>query len=154
MKTKIIASSLAGLAILGGTVGFAVSGASSAGAATVAAQNTVTQDAPAGHGLGHAHRKALRRAALVAAAKAINITPEALRTDLKNGQTISQVATANGADPKVVASTLVKDIDTRLNTLVSNGKLAQDKATKIEAKVPAAVDKAMNKVFGQHKPAS
>ena len=89
MKTKIIASSLAGLAILGGTVGFALSDASSAGAATKPAAAT----APATvRGFLKAHRHALRHAGLDAAAKVLGMTPDALRAELKSGKSVAEVA--------------------------------------------------------------
>ena len=146
MKTKIIASSLAGLAILGGTVGFALSDAGSAGAATKPAAAT----APATvRGFLKAHRHALRHAGLDAAAKVLGMTPDALRAELKSGKSVAEVAQSKNISVADVENALVKDADTKIESWVSAGKLTQDKATKIEAKVPAAVDKAVNHVFGQ-----
>ena len=155
MKTKIIASSLAGLALLGGTVAFAVT---DAGASTPSS-STSTTTAPAspstsktkGEDWLKAHRKEIRRAGVRDVAKTIGISPEDLRTDLKGGQTIAQVANSKGMSTTTLVSDLTKDVDARIQKAESAGKLTSDQATKIEAKVPAAVTKAVNHQFGQHK---
>jgi hypothetical protein len=151
MKSKLIASSIAGLAILGGTVGFALTETTSADAATKAAQSQVTQDTPTAHGFLRHHRRELRKDALDATAKILNMTPDQLRTDLKSGESVAQVAQSKGVATDTVVNDLVKDVDARINKMVTNDVITQDFATKVEAKVPAAVTKAVNHVFGQHK---
>jgi len=149
MKSKIIASSIAGLALLGGTVGFALAETSTADAATKTAQAQVTQDAPTAHGFLRHHRRELRKEALDATAKILNMTPTQLRTDLKSGESVAQVAQAQGVPTTTVIGDLVKDVDARINTLVTNDVITKDFATKVEAKVPAVVTKAVNHQFGK-----
>jgi hypothetical protein len=154
MKTKIIASSLAGLAILGGTVGFALTDASSANAATNAAQSAVTQTTGSGHGYLRHHRRELRKEAAADVAKQLGITVDQLKTDLKSGESIAQVAQSKGISPTTVIDSLVKDVDARIEKGVTNDVITKDFAAKVEAKVPAAVTKVVNHQFGQHKAGS
>ena len=151
MKSKIIASSVAGLALLGGTVAFAVTDAGATTPTTstpAAAAKPAT--APKGAGWLRNHRKEIRRAGLRDSAKIIGITPKELRTDLKNGQTVAQVANAKGISTATLVGDLTHDVDAKIQQAVTNGKITQAEATKVEAKVPAAVTKAVNHQFGQH----
>ena len=149
MKTKIIASSVAGLAILGGTLGFALTETGTANAATTAAQQQVTQDAPAGHGWLRHHRRELRKEAATAVAKDLGISVDELKTDLKAGQSVAQIAQSKGIDPTTVVNDLVKQVDARVEKAVTNDVITPDFAKKVEAKVPAIVTKAVNHHFGQ-----
>jgi hypothetical protein len=149
MKSKLIASGIAGLALAGGSIGYALTTTTTANAATTAAQSQVTQDAPAGHGWLRHHRRELRKEALDATAKILNMTPQQLRSDLKSGESVAQVAQSKGVSPTTVINDLVKDVDARINNLVTKDVITQDFATKVEAKVPAAVTKAVNHQFGQ-----
>jgi hypothetical protein len=153
MKSKIIASSIAGLALLGGTVAFAVSDAGASTPTTTAPAATAKPaTSPTGDGQWlKEHRALLRRAGLRASAKVIGITPQALRADLKAGQTVAQVANAKGISTPTLVGDLTHDVDARIQKAVTNGKITQAEATTIEAKVPAAVTKAVNHQFGQHK---
>jgi hypothetical protein len=66
------------------------------------------------------HTGRLRRAGnrLVAvAAKAIGITPKELRADLKNGQSVADVAKAHNVDPQTVIDALTKVGDQRVERL-------------------------------------
>jgi hypothetical protein len=148
MKSKIIASSAAGLALLGGTVAYAVSGGTANAATTPSTTQTTTQSAKGW--LGH-HRRELRRDGAKAVAKDLGISVQQLRTDLKSGQTIAQVANAKGVSTSTIESELTKQVDARIQQAVTKGRLTQARATKIEAKVPTFVDKAINHQFGQHK---
>jgi len=149
MKNKIIASSLAGLALLGGTVAFAVSDAGASTPTTSTPAATAKPATAGGHWLRN-HRRQLRRAGLEASAKVIGITPQALRADLKAGQTVAQVANAKGITTTTLVGDLTKDVDAAIQKAVTNGKLTQAQATKVEAKVPAALTKAVNHVFAKH----
>jgi hypothetical protein len=152
MKTKIIASSLAGLALLGGTVAFAVTdaGATTPTTTTPAATAQPATTAKGGkHWLAN-HRGEIRRAGLRDSAKIIGVTPQELRTDLKGGQTLAQVATSKGVTTPTLVTDLTKDVDAAIQKGVTNGKITQVQATKVEAKVPAAVTKVVNKQFGKH----
>ncbi len=151
MKSKIIASSVAGLALLGGTVAFAVTDAGATTPTPSAPAATASPaTAPKGAGWLKNHRKEIRRAGLRDSAKIIGITPQQLRTDLKGGQTVAQVANAKGITTTTLVGDLTHDVDAKIQQAVTNHKITQAEATKVEAKVPAAVTKAVNHQFGQH----
>ncbi len=154
MKSKLIASSVAGLALLGGTVAFAVSDAGATTPTTPTtppAASASPATAPKGVAWLKNHRKEIRRAGLRDSAKVIGITPQELRSDLKGGQTVAQVANAKGVSTSTLVTDLTKDVDARIQHAVTKGRITQAEATKIEAKVPAAVTKAVGHQFGQHK---
>ncbi|HEY5155789.1 MAG TPA: hypothetical protein VIJ47_13695 [Acidimicrobiales bacterium] len=155
MKNKIIASSLAGLALFGGTIAFAVSGSTPAGA-TGTAQAALTQDAaPSGvRGWLHQHRKEIRKQAIETAATTIGIPADELRADLKAGQSVAEVATAKGVDPQTVVDAWVKGADAKIDQAVTDGKLTQAQADKAKAKVPTIAGKLVNAHRGDHKKAA
>ena len=49
---------------------------------------------------------------------------------------------------------LVTAADTKIDQLVADGKSTQDRADTIKGKVPARVDRLMDRQFGQHAPAA
>jgi hypothetical protein len=65
---------------------------------------------------------------LEAAAGAIGITEDELRTALQGGDTLAEVAEANGVDPQAVIDALVAELRTRLDQKVADGDLSQDQA--------------------------
>jgi len=93
------------------------------------------------------HRKDLRREGLSISASTIGITPQALRADLKSGQSIAQVAAAHGSSASAVESALTKAADAAVQKAETAGTLTATQAAKIEAKVPARIDQAVNHVF-------
>ncbi len=143
MFKKIIAPVVVGGVLLGGV---ATAGAAYAAAPTAAAT------APSHAGKGQlkvwvrSHRKELRQAGLDTSAQAIGITPQALRSDLKAGNSIAGVATQHGVDPQTVINDLVNAADSRINQAVP-GKLSSAQAQKIEARLPARVTKVVNHTF-------
>jgi hypothetical protein len=151
MKSKIIASSIAGLALLGGTVAYAVTDAgASTPTTTTPAATAQPATTPSGGQWLRNHRRLIRLAGLRASAEVIGITPQALRADLKAGQTVAQVANAKGITTTTLVGDLTHDVDARIQQAVTNGRITQDQATKVEAKVPTAITKAVNHQFGQH----
>jgi hypothetical protein len=149
---KLIATVTAGLALSGmAGVGLSAGLSSPAGAATPAAVSTA---APTGrHPLRawlRAHRKAVARDTVKISAQTIGVTPKDLVSTLRSGQTIAQVARANNVDPQTVVDALVQAADAKIGTAVTNHRLTQAQATKIEAVLPGAVTKLVNHVYGQH----
>lgn len=65
---------------------------------------------------------------LEVAADAIGITEEELRTALRDGGTLAEVAEANGVDPQAVIDALVAELQTRLDEKVADGDLTQEEA--------------------------
>ncbi len=70
---------------------------------------------------------------LEAAAAAIGIDVEDLVTALREGQSIAQVATANGVSRQTVIDALVAGMNDRLDQAVEDGKLTAERADEIRA---------------------
>jgi hypothetical protein len=151
-KNKVIASGLAGLALVGGTLAFALGGGAVAGAATNA-QSAVTQTvAPHSvRGWIRQHRKEIRAEGAKTVTSTIGISTDELKQDLMNGQSIAEIATAHNVDPQTVATALVNQVDARIDKGVTNGQLTQARADALKARVPAAIDKVINHHKGDAK---
>jgi polyhydroxyalkanoate synthesis regulator phasin len=87
--------------------------------------------------------------ALDAAAKALGITVDELRTELQSGTTISELAKAHGIDVQKVIDTLVAEARTKLDAAVKAGKLTQEQA---DARLQQVTDR-LNKVVDEKLPA-
>ncbi len=137
---------VAGVALAGaltvGTAGVAVA-ADGSGSGTGAP----TAQAAKGHpGL----RVAIRKGGANVVADTLGVSRQDLRAALKGGQTISQYATSLGKDPKTVSDALTAAVTTKLGELVTAGTITQERADTIKSKLPARIDKVMNRQFGQH----
>jgi ribosomal protein S20 len=155
MKNKLIASGLAGLALLGGSVAFAL-GTGGVASATDTAQSTLTQDsAPHGvRGWFHEHRRVIRAEAGKTIASTIGISTDELRTEFKAGKSVSEIATAHQVDPQAVVTALTDQANARIDQAVTNGKLTQQQADKVKARVSTVVGKVMDHHRGDHRPAA
>jgi hypothetical protein len=151
MRKNLLAATAVGAALaLGGAGLTGAILAGPAGAATVAPGATTSPStgspstgAPS-TGAKAAHHPRLRRLLhheLVVAAGLIGVTPAQLRTDLKAGQTVDQVAQSKGVATDTVVNGLVKDATTRINAAVAKGRLTQARATTLEGRLPALVQK-------------
>lgn len=85
--------------------------------------------------------KQLRRHRIVAgaidlSAKTIGVTPEVLRQAIASGQSVSDVATAHGVDPKTVVIALVTAGEARIDQAVANHHLDAARAAKLKARLP------------------
>jgi hypothetical protein len=100
-------------------------------------------DGKFGPGMGFGFRGA-RGGSLDAAAKALGITTDELRTDLAAGQSIADIAKAKNVDVNTVIDALVADAKTKLDDAVKNKDLSQDEATKIEADLKAHITDLVN----------
>ena len=141
MKKLVATVALAG-AITAGTAGaaFAADSGSTTGSTDPSAQTAK----------GHPGiRREVRKAGAKVVADTLGVSVQDLRTALKGGQSISQYATSLGKDPQTVTDALINAVNTKVDQLVADGKLPQERADTIKGKVPARVDKAMNHVFGQ-----
>ena len=137
---------LAGVALAGaltvGTAGVAVAADGSAGTST-------TPSAQAGKrhpGL----RAEVRRSAGKVIAETLGVSREDLRAALKGGQTLSAYTTSLGKDPQTVVDALTNAATTKLDQLVADGTIKQERADAAKSKLPARIDRLMNRTFGQH----
>jgi hypothetical protein len=111
---KLLGAAAFSLALAGGGVAGAVLGTPNPSGAQDSTEDT-TSSAPAGPEGGFlAHRGD----SLAAAAAAIGITEDELRTALEDGQSIAQVAEAEGVDVQVVIDALVTDATGRLEDAI------------------------------------
>lgn len=151
---KILAGALAGLALTGGTLAFAIGSTGVASAASTA-QSALTQDsAPGGvRGWLRAHRQEIRREIAQTAADTIGIPVDELAADYKAGQSISEIATAHGVDPQTVADALVAKASATIDQAVADGKVSQEKADKAKAKLPELASRVVDHHKGEHRAA-
>jgi len=93
---------------------------------------------------------------LNAAAEAIGITVEDLRTAVRGGDTIAEVAAANDVDVQTVIDALVAEATTRVDAAVADGELTEAKAVERKADlvehITAMVNGERPEGFGSHGP--
>ena len=65
---------------------------------------------------------------LDAAASALGIDVDALKTSLKEGESIKDIAAAQGVDVQKVIDSLVAELKTKLDEQVAAGRITQDEA--------------------------
>ncbi len=148
-RSSIIATTALGAALTLGAVGIGT--AVLPGAA--GAQTTTTQadsSTAAGKLANHPRLRQLVKEEGTIAAQTIGISPKELRSDVKGGQSVAEVAQAHGVDPQTVVDAVVKDLDAKLDKAVADGKVTQERATKIEDRLPTRIDKLVNHHRGDH----
>jgi hypothetical protein len=77
---------------------------------------------------GHGHGPGIVHASLETAATALGVTTEELRTALRDGKSVADVAAEKGVDVQVVIDALVADAQERIATAVSDGRITQAQA--------------------------
>ncbi|MBI2766213.1 MAG: hypothetical protein HYX53_09910 [Chloroflexi bacterium] len=81
---------------------------------------------------------------LQVAADSIGIPVADLTRALKDGQTIAEVATANGKDPNQVIADMTAAADAKIDQAVANGKLTADQGAKAKERTAAAIARLVN----------
>jgi hypothetical protein len=138
-KKLVAGAALAGTIVVG-----------TAGMAFAADTSTTTpSDAKAQSGHPGLRREARRGAAAIVR-EATNTQPGELRDYLKNGGTVAGFITEHGASVQDVSNSLVSAATEKINAAVASGKISQEKADKVEAKLPDLVSRLMNRTWGQH----
>ena len=89
---------------------------------------------------------------LETAADALGITEDELRTALRDGQTIAEVATDQGVDLQSVIDALVAQANTRLDEAVANGRIDAARADEIRANLPDRITAFVNGEFREGRP--
>lgn len=140
LSTMAIATGLTGAAFAGGMAVSSIASAQDEAPPTTeqpAPDQTVPEDAPEGchgpHGRG-----------LQAAADAIGISIEDLRAALVDGQTLAQVAEANGVDVQVVIDAMVAEAEEHLAEKVASGDLTQEEADARLAEITERITERVN----------
>ncbi|MFL6205645.1 MAG: hypothetical protein ACJ739_09875 [Acidimicrobiales bacterium] len=95
------------------------------------------------HGRGHGGRGHFG-AGLDAAASAIGIESEELRTALRDGSTIAEVAQAHSVDVQTVIDALVADAEKAIDQAVTDGRLSEEEAAAKKGDLPARIEAMVN----------
>ena len=74
----------------------------------------------------------------------LGIDVEALREALRSGQTIAEIAEANGVDPQTVIDALVDEASEHLELAVENGRLTEDEAAERLAEITERITERVN----------
>jgi len=69
----------------------------------------------------------------------LGMSGEEIRAALRAGQSINDLAIARGIDPAVVSDALTQPFDSRLDALVTEGRLTQEQADQVKARLDAFV---------------
>ena len=81
---------------------------------------------------------------LETAAGVIGLEVEALADALRDGQTIAEVAEANGSSATAVIDALVAEMNTKLDQAVEDGKLTTEQAEDVRADAPDRIEAMVN----------
>ena len=81
---------------------------------------------------------------LEAAAEAIGISADDLRTELRDGSTIAEVATANDVDVQTVIDAVVAEASANLDEKVADGDLTEDEAAERKADLEERITAMVN----------
>ena len=109
-----------------------------ADAVTAAVQERVDAlpDRPRGPGHGHHPGWRILHNALQVAADTIGIDPADLREAVAGGQSVAEVAEANGVTSQAVVDALVAAGNTAVDEAVANGRIDEDRAAEIRDNLP------------------
>lgn len=93
-----------------------------------------------------AHR--LIRGVVTTAADTIGIEKRDLVSALRDGQSIAQVAEANGVDPQAVVDALVAKGNAKVDEALAEGKIDEARAATAKEKMPERAQKIVERVPG------
>ncbi len=82
-----------------------------------------------------------RRMLLRDASRSLHMTPSALRTDLREGESLATIASAHGSSAAALESALIADVRSVLAHAVASGHLRAARAARIEKILPARIDR-------------
>jgi len=92
---------------------------------------------------------------LQAAAAAIGIDEDTLRTELQSGKTLAQVANDHGVSTETLVNALVADLEQHLADEVANGRITQEQADKMKSDAQTRITDMVNSqgpAQGDHGP--
>jgi hypothetical protein len=100
--------------------------------------------------LGHlkrpfAHRVGVRAHGLGQVAKYLDITPEQLRTELRAGKSLAQIATDHGKSVDGLVDAWVAKAKERLDKAVEQGRLTRERADQMLQRLRDALEKAVQR---------
>jgi hypothetical protein len=152
MNTKTLIASAVTAALLG-TAGVSIAGAATGGSAAnpapTAAATTTAARTTANASMRGRRIQRLARQGVRVAAKAIGITPKQLRSELRAGKSIADVASEHGKNPQDVINTLVTAATNKIQAAENAGKITAARATKLEANLTTRITKLVNRHFSR-----
>lgn len=96
---------------------------------------------------GQAVKQHLSKVGLDAAATALGMTAKDVLAQLKQGQTLRQLATAKSVDPQAVLNAIVSAEKAEIDKAATAGKLTTDQASKAKAKIDARAATLLDQVW-------
>jgi hypothetical protein len=78
--------------------------------------------------------------------KYLGITPQELRSELRSGKSLAQIATAHGKTVEGLVDAIVDPARARLERAVANGHLSRQRADELLARLTDAVENAVQRV--------
>ncbi|HMF83257.1 MAG TPA: hypothetical protein VKI01_08280 [Acidimicrobiia bacterium] len=121
MKKLVAALTIAGLLVAGGASVAAAAG-------------------PGQGGRGHGRI----RVAGQTAATTIGVSPDELRSQIRSGKTIAQVATDHGVDPNTVVNAIVAALTQQIDQKAAAGTIDTNRAAQAKEKLPNAASRFVN----------
>jgi hypothetical protein len=77
-------------------------------------------------------------------AEFLGVDIAAIHEALQDGQTLAQIAEANGKTADELAAYLLGNLEEKLNEAVANGRITQERADEILANAPEKIDELIN----------
>jgi uncharacterized protein YidB (DUF937 family) len=84
----------------------------------------------------------------------LGIDLKEIRTDIKSGQSLTEIAQSKGVDRAKLVSTIETAINGELDKLVTSGKLSADRAATIKTNIATLVEKAVDAHTAAKAPAA
>ena len=93
-----------------------------------------------GHAVRHAAHAEFLEGMWQAAAEALNLTPEELRTQVRDGSSLEEIAEAQGVDYATVSAAIIDSASDDLNAAVEAGRITQERADRILERIQTWLD--------------
>ena len=93
----------------------------------------------------HHPRLRVRRALVGIITDTIGVSRADLRTALKSGQSVAEVAQAHGVDPQAVIDAVVNAVNQRVDEAVQNGRITAERGETIKGKAPERITNLVNR---------
>ena len=91
-----------------------------------------------------AERQANRQERLATLASSLGTSADELKAALKDGQSIADIAAANGADLQAIIDSMVEQANARIDEAVANGRIDEAKAAEMKANVEERITARVN----------
>ncbi|MGA0076279.1 MAG: hypothetical protein ACO3I6_05660 [Ilumatobacteraceae bacterium] len=130
---------MVGATVVLAAAGFGITTVASAHRVTPASDSRVVRMAPM-----HDRRNGER---LDAVSGLLGITSDELKTELRSGKSLAEIATEKGVDTQKVIDAIVAEMTEKVNEKVAEGKITQDQADTMLAN---AVERVTAMVNGEH----